>query len=70
MERSIPTTSLLGEFLASLEAAAHQSATDSEGFTDYEELDHELEQVDFLRDDLERDADILEVFAQETSRGV
>lgn len=65
----IPSTSLAGELLSSWEGEAHEAATDPDGYCDYEELDHQLQQVDYYREDLERAGDVLEVFVEEMRRG-
>ncbi len=65
----IPSTSLAGELLSSWEDEAHDLASDPDGYCDYEELDHQLQQVDYHREDIERAGDVLEVFVSEMNRG-
>jgi hypothetical protein len=67
---AIPSTSLLGELLADWEAFAYAACLDEEGYCDYEDLDHELDQLALYREDIARDVDIFEVYASEINRGL
>lgn len=68
----IPTTSLLGEalgdYLASCESAAYAAATNEDGYVDYDSYEHDVEHLDYLMDEVERQADIFEVYFAEVHR--
>jgi len=68
MEKVIARDSLLGMAIGDAYEAAHAASTDAEGYTDYEDLEYNQAQVDFLETELEEAADVLSVFAEEATR--
>ena len=65
---TITRDSLLGMEIADSLESAHRAAEDEEGYTDYQELDYQLQQHDEWRERLEADAQLAEVYAEEIRR--
>ena len=68
MDKIIARDSLVGLELADSIAWCHEAAQDSDGFTDYHELDILLDQHDDFERDVEAFADVAAVFAEESLR--
>lgn len=64
----ISDDSLIGKAIYDADGDYLGGATDDDGFTDYEELDYRESRCYWDREELERDAEILAIYAEEVLR--